>query len=741
VTKVTRCNRADCGRGEIDEQGFCPVCHRRPLDPAAPRPAAAPPPVAEGTRPAVPGPASGAGRAGRAGRAGVAALAPLGVERVRPEPWWGLALARSGRVPAPRPAAPENEEPLEEEHRFCAECGRPVGRGRGGAPGRIRGFCKHCTTEFDFSRPPAGQVFLGRYEYLRKIGIGGQGTTYLVRDRNLGADVVLKMLHSSVAATALAERDALAGLRHDSIVRILSYEPDGPFLVLEHVPGVELTSQTDDPLDVVLAHGLQLLQALDYLHARNLLHCDVKPSNIIRFEDITADRRDRVRLIDFGAVRAFDDASPVTVYSSKYAPPVRHPGTGRPDPEHLRPTAGFDLFCLGQTLAELCMPHLDRAPTARGVDSLRLLIARATDVDTPARRFTTSRQFAEQLSGVIRQLVADPALDRPRQVTRPSVLFGEVSGALDGGLAAPRPLGHWATATVSEEGSLTLPAPFTRPSAGDVLATLPVPLADPDGPGLAPSSAAALAACRNALRSGSAADAQRALGEAELPEWHWIRLWCAGLIGLCRGDVEKAVAQFTAVRRLLPGELVPMLALGLCAELRSDLPLARLHYETLADTAPALGAAGFGLARVHLLSGRRAEAVRAAERLAAAAEYRLAPGPQIAAVRLLVASAGAGAAAPDTADPGRARELAEGLAVDDATRTSLEAEIEYAGYARGGDGSELSETVRRVAAAATTKSEFVALIDLANRLRPPVRWEPPGLAALRRSRRESAASP
>jgi serine/threonine-protein kinase PknG len=737
---TTRCNRADCGRGEIDEQGFCPVCHRRPLDAPEPRPAAHTPPVAEGTGPGASAPASGRGQAGRAGPADVGVLAPLGVERVRQEPWWGLALARSGRVPPPRQAAPENEEPLDEEHRFCAECGRPVGRGRGGAPGRIRGFCKHCTTEFDFSRPPAGQVFLGRYEYLRKIGTGGQGTTYLVRDRNLGADAVLKMLHSSVAATALAERDALVELRHDSIVRILNYEPGGPFLVLEHVPGVELTSQTDDPLDVVLAHGLQMLQALDYLHARNLLHCDVKPSNIIRFEDITADRRDRVRLIDFGAVRSLDDESPVTVYSGKYAPPVRHPRTGLPDPEHLRPTAGFDLFCLGRTLAELCMAHVNRAPTARGVDSLRLLIARATDVDTPARRFDTARQFAEQLSGVIRQLVADPALDRPRQVTRPSVLFGEVSGALDGGLAAPRPLGHWATATVSAEDSLTLPAPFTRPSAADVLATLPVPLADPDGPGLAPASAAALAACRSALRSGSAEAAQRALGEADLPEWHWIRLWCAALIELCRGDVEKAVAQFTAVRWLLPGELVPMLALGLCAELRNDLPIARLHYETLADTAPALGAAGFGLARVHLLSGRRPEAVRAAERLAAAAEYRLAPGPQIAAVRLLVASAGPSAAAPDTADPDRARELTDGLAVDDATRTSLEAEIEYAKYARSGDGSELSETVRRVAAAATTKSEFVALIDLANRLRPPVRWELPWLAALRRSRREPAAS-
>src|SRR6202011_1871742 len=103
--------------------------------------------------------------------------------------------------------------------------------------GRIQPLCPRCGTEFDFSRLLGGETIAGRYDVIGVLGAGGQGTAYLVHDRNLDADVVLKALHESVAKTTLRERNALFALRHDSIVRILSYEPEGPYLVLEHVPG------------------------------------------------------------------------------------------------------------------------------------------------------------------------------------------------------------------------------------------------------------------------------------------------------------------------------------------------------------------------------------------------------------------------------------------------------------------------------------------------------------------------
>jgi serine/threonine-protein kinase PknG len=722
---VARCDRPDCGLGDIDDQGFCDECDRRPLAAIAP-PAAAPP-----ERPA-PG--------------GGADAAP-GAARVRPDPWWGLDLVTAQPPPEPVRASDASQEYIGEAHRRCAApaCRRPVGRGHDGRPGRLTGYCPACGTPFDFTRPAEPQVVAGRYEVIRSLGSGSFGAAYLVRDRNLETEVVIKALtNTSVAATAEQERDALVGLRHDSIVRILNYEPDGPYLVLEHVPGEPLSARAGDSLDVVLAHGIQILQALDYLHARGLLHCDVKPSNIIRFREVSpVGPRDRVRLIDFGSVRRLGAPGPVTSCTEEYAPPLD-------DPEHVRPTAGFDLFCLGRTLQVLCRRRLkDR--TAPGTDSLALLLSRATDRAAPERRFVSARQFAEQLSGVIRQVVAERGPGR--RVVRASTLFGPMNEPLDGGLGAPRPLDDWKRAEETAESPLVLGAPFRTPAGPEAAAALPAPPLDPDYP-LTPAAQAALTACGLALRRAGAGDtggaggagnardagdfdeldtAARALAAAPLPAGSWLADWYHGLIALARDDVATAATRFTAVRAALPGELIPRLALGLCAELRADNAEAERHYAAAFGTSPGLGAAGFGLARVRARLGRRDEAVDVALRLAK--EYRFERRARVAAMRLRVSviaprhpadpgrpAAPARAAAPTQDDLLRARTQLLPNRFTRETAAALLAEIEYAEFVRTGDRLKLSEAVRRLAEHVPTEREAVALVDLANRLRPPLRW-------------------
>ncbi|MEW2511117.1 tetratricopeptide repeat protein [Streptomyces sp. NPDC046870] len=748
---MTRCNRAGCGRGEIDESGFCTECDREPLPPDragaaglgddGPGPArAAGGSSASGSLGAEEKKAAGAGPGAAGGGGGTSAAAGAGITRataragtrsavagvrasgasvgvapVRPDPWYGLELIAPGPVPdlpgRPFPGA----GPVAEEHRYCPSpaCGRPVGRGRDGEPGRIAGYCAHCGTRYDFAQP-RGLTIAGRYAVERVLGSGAYGAAYLAHDRNLETPVVLKALNRSVAATAEHERDVLVGLRHDSIVRILGYEPEGPHLVLEYVPGEPLSARDGDRLETLLGHGIRVLQALDYLHARGLLHCDVKPLNIIRHrEEGAGGPLDRVRLIDFGAVRSRDkDTGPVVAYTRAYAPPEG-------ETEHVRPTPGFDLYGLGMTLREVCRAHgVDRA--APGVDSLMLLLDRATDVDVPRRRFVSARQFGEQLSGVIRQIVA--ASPTGLQVSRPSALFGSMTEPLHGGLGAARPLAHWVRATAGEDARLSMEAAFGAPHALDIAGALPVPLSDPDDP-VSDAAGSALAASRLALRRRDLDAAARAFARAGLPGWHWLHSWYAGLIALAGGDAAGATGHFTNVRRTLPGELVPQLALGLCAELRGgpeDLETARSHYGTVFATTPVLGAAGFGLARMHLLAGRRASAVATAERLAQ--EFRHEREARIAAVRLLVTVLAPRAAAPSADDLALAREAVAGLDVDEAAAAALRAEIEYARFLNGGDRLELSEAVRALAAHAPTERDYVALVDLANRLRPPLRW-------------------
>jgi serine/threonine-protein kinase PknG len=684
---VPLCNRPDCGRGEIDEQGFCDTCDRQPL-PQDDADAAVP----------VPEPAQGAG---------------VGVAQVRPDPWYGLGLVDSDPGPDAPDLPPPSADPVPEEHRFCAApyCGEPVGRGRDGEPGRTKGFCASCGTPFDFGRPH-GLTIAGRYDVERVLGSGAFGTAYLAHDRNLATHVVLKSLNRSVARTALHERDVLVGLRHDSIVRMLGFEHEGPHLVLEYVPGTPLTAGDDDRLETLLAHGVRILQALDYLHARGLLHCDVKPLNIMRFrEQSPAGAVDRVRLIDFGAVRRERDEGPIVAYTRAYAPPEG-------DPEHRRPTPGFDLHCLGMTLREVCRARwTDRS--APGVDSLHLLLERATDTERPWRRFVSARQFAEQLSGVIRQIVAAPPTHL--QVARPSALFGSMPESLHGGLGAARPLAHWVEARPGEEEALTMHAPFASPDPGDAATALPAPLSDPDAPDMAGWTRRALAESRSALRRRAPDLAERALAAAGLPEWHWLHAWYTGLIALAREDAQSAAVAFTTVRRAVPGELIPQLALGLCAELQRDLAAARSHYGAVFDTTPALGAAGFGLARVHLLAGERTKAVGTAVRLAQ--EFRYEREAQVAAVRLSVMTLdGPAHPAPTHDDLERAEAGLRSLDVDQAAEAALRAEIRYAHFLHHRDRERLSDAIRELGPHAPTEREYVALVDLANRLRPPLRW-------------------
>ncbi|MFD8565404.1 tetratricopeptide repeat protein [Streptomyces sp. NPDC059639] len=674
---MTRCNRPGCGRGTLDEDGFCPVCGLKALPPDR------------------------------------AAGASTGVAQVRPDPWYGLALVDDTRLPdAPGTTAraPQPQSgPVAEGHRYCLNpgCRKPVGRSVDGQPGRIAGFCALCGTRFDFSHVE-GLVIAGRYEVRRLLGQGSYGVAYLAYDRNLKTDVVLKELRTALAGSD-RERDVLVGLRHDAIVRILGYEEEhgSTYLVLEYVPGEALQAAPHDRLATFLAHGLRLLQALDYLHARGLLHCDVKPLNIIRFaETAPSGALDRVRLIDFGAVRSVTDTAPLSEYTERYAPPLG-------DPEYTQgPTPGFDLYGLGMTLAETSH-ELTEGSSAPGAQSLRLLLERSVHSGGPKRRFTSARQFGEQLSGVIRQVVAAP--DTGRRVTRASALFGPMPESLHGGIGAPRPIGDWVRATVEQgaaDGSvrLTLPPLFDAPGPRVVAAALPMPVHDPDDSDVTPTVQSDLDVCRKMLRAGDHTDAAAVLDRVPLPAEHWLTTWYRGLIALRGEDPAAADSHFARVRDTLPGELIPQLVLGLCAERAGDHTLATTHYDTVLTTSPALGAAGFGLARITYHAEGPAAAASIVDALAQ--EFRFAREATVARFRLSLERQ----TGPDETP------VPAGLGLAEAERASLEAESAYANYHHTHDRLALSDAIRGLARHCPTERDCHALVDLANELRPEVSW-------------------
>ena len=141
---------------------------------------------------------------------------------------------------------------------------------------------------------------LDRFEPTAALGAGSFGAVFAARDRRLERTVAIKVLHPHADPEVLRrfEREAavLARLRHPNIVEVFAAGVAGghPYLVMELLEGTSLerAGVVDDPLEAMLA----VAEALDAVHAQDLLHRDVKPANILRTP------QGRVVLADFGLV-------------------------------------------------------------------------------------------------------------------------------------------------------------------------------------------------------------------------------------------------------------------------------------------------------------------------------------------------------------------------------------------------------------------------------------------------------
>ncbi|WP_373049219.1 sigma 54-interacting transcriptional regulator [Vulgatibacter sp.] len=143
----------------------------------------------------------------------------------------------------------------------------------------------------------------GRWEVLRTLGAGAGGEVLLAADRLAGgAHRAVKVLADAARERNLrAEFAALAGLQHPGVVKLHGFGHDatrGPLLVTDFVDGTDLLT-AGASLDEAgkLALVAQLLRTLAFVHARGLLHLDLKPANVLV-------EAGRTRLLDFGLAGA-----------------------------------------------------------------------------------------------------------------------------------------------------------------------------------------------------------------------------------------------------------------------------------------------------------------------------------------------------------------------------------------------------------------------------------------------------
>ncbi|MEO3745714.1 tetratricopeptide repeat protein [Plantactinospora sp. B5E13] len=678
------------------------------------------------------------------------------------------------RVPLRDPATAVMADPqVAEARRFCARCEKPVGRGRDGRPGRAEGFCPHCGTAFSFlPRLGPGDVINGRYEILGALAYGGLGWIYLARDRNVSDTVsdrwvVLKgLINTSDAdamASAVAERRFLVELDHPNIVKIHDFveHPDPRtgtpvgYIVMEYVGGHSLRDmllarrrdrgERTLPLPEVLAYGIEILPALDYLHDRNLLFCDFKPDNVIHAEE-------QLKLIDLGAVRHVDDLTSA-IFGT--------PGYQAPEVGTVGPSVASDIYTVGRALAVLSLdfrgfssayanrlPDPAEAPLFAAEMSYHRLLRRATHSD-PERRFSSAGEMSEQLLGVLREVLsAADGLPRPvvsRQFTPERRAFGTDAGEVTMG-----PAGR------SGGAGGGIPSGAIAPAPPAVAAALPVPQVDVLDPGAgflaslgttdpgelvhhlnnAPvrSVEVALRLARARIErgdlAGAAADLDR-LGAADPYDWRVD--WYRGLLALTAHRPAEARVAFDAVYDVLPGEPAARLALAASAECSGDRALAARLYDRVWRVDRGYLSAAFGLARIRFLTGDRAGALAVLDQVPDSSSQHIAA--QVAAVRASLPGL-AGATGPD--DLLRASARLERLELDVERQTRLTIEVLEVALAwlrnrsapASGTrilGHELTErglrfglerAYRTLAQLAREPQLRIALVDHANAVRP-----------------------
>jgi serine/threonine-protein kinase PknG len=541
----------------------------------------------------------------------------------------------------PNPVVPESK-------RFCWNCGRPVGRSSTESKAQSEGWCPYCGSPYSFlPQLSPGELVAGQYEIKGCIAHGGLGWVYLAFDCNVNnRPVVLKgLVHSGDAeaqAIAMAERRFLAEVVHPSIVQIFNFvehtdrhgEPVG-YIVMEYVGGQSLKRRKGDKLPVAeaIAYVLEILPALSYLHSLGLVYNDLKPENIMLTEE-------QLKLIDLGAV------SRINSFGYLYGTP----GYQAPEIVRTGPTVASDIYTVGRTLAALTLKLRTRGgryvdglpeddPVLAKYDSFGRLLRRAIDPD-PRRRFASAEEMSGQLSGVLREVVAqDTGVRRPGLSTifsRSRSTFGEdllvahTDVYLDGQV-------HSEKLTAKEivtalQVPLVDPADVAAPLLQATVLSQPVQTLDSlrafrhgamdsEDIDLSESVELPLMEVRALLDLGDVAKATRKLDDlADRVGWRWRLVWYRAVSELLTGDYDSAIKHFSEVLDTFPGELAPKMALAATAELAGS-PDAHKYYEQVWKTDDGVISAAFGLARAQSVEGDRAGAVRTLDEVPATSRH------------------------------------------------------------------------------------------------------------------------
>ena len=246
---------------------------------------------------------------------------------------------------------------------------------------------------------------VGAYTLEQEIGHGGMGTVYLASrsDDAFEKHVAIKILRNKLAshddqARFKAERQNLAYMEHANIARLLDggeCQDGTPYLVMEYVAGKpinEYVRQAQLDLTACIKLFLPVCEAVQYAHRHQVLHCDIKPNNILVSQDGTA------KLVDFGISRLLapqpqvnkidHHIDPALALTPAYASPEQRAG------ETLSERS--DIYTLAMVLYEIITGSLPVKQHHKLDSDLQAIFSRALEKD-PGHRYPSVSELMADL--------------------------------------------------------------------------------------------------------------------------------------------------------------------------------------------------------------------------------------------------------------------------------------------------------------------------------------------------------
>lgn len=276
-----------------------------------------------------------------------------------------------------------------------------------------------------------------RYQLEEMLGKGGMAVVYRGRDRMLERDVAIKVLKADyVKDPAFRERfrqeaKAAANLAHPNIVTVhdFGYHEKRLYIVMEFVPGKDLNTIIQEKGRLSISDGIDLAikacKGIGYAHRAGLVHCDVKPHNLLVTPDL------QLKVTDFGIARALasimpGESSEVVWGSPQYFSPEQATG-GAPSPASDVYSLGVVMYLMftgqlpfiGKTSAELGRLHRKAIPIPpKEINTFLPTQLEKVILKVLAKEPSARYRTADQLGRVL-MTIQDRQAKTPEKITKP----------------------------------------------------------------------------------------------------------------------------------------------------------------------------------------------------------------------------------------------------------------------------------------------------------------------------------